>query len=126
MATKNECSDIKVKAKMIAIGTSACLVSLTSKRPATISAKPKPLPNRSLWAVVLELVWHQKSNIPINTHPTPIFFLSAMPKLSASSLLTASGNMAKVKNSGLNQKAIPSKIIIMPLRARANLEFLIT
>ena len=57
--------------------------------------------------------------------PTPIFFLSAIATLIACSLSEISGNIAKVNNSGKNQNAMPKSIIITPLNANANLEFLI-
>ena len=106
-------------------GTLAWPVNLTSKRPATIKPKPNELPNKRRCAVVLELVWHQKSNIPIKMQPTPIFFLSAIPTLIACSLSEIFGNIAKVNNSGKNQNAMPKSIIIIPLNASVNLEFLI-
>ena len=117
--------DIKVNSMMIRTGTSAWPVNLTSKRPATIKPKPNELPNKRRCAVVLELVWHQKSNIPIKMQPTPIFFLSAIPTLIACSLSEILGNIAKVNNSGKNQNAMPKSIIIIPLNASVNLEFLI-
>ena len=57
--------------------------------------------------------------------PTPIFFLSAIPTLIACSLSEILGNIAKVNNSGKNQNAMPKSIIITPLNASVNLEFLI-
>ena len=116
---------MKMNSTMIRIGTLAWPVSLTSKSPATSKPKPNELPNKRRCAVVLELVWHQKSNIPIKMQPTPIFFLSAIPTLIACSLSEILGNMAKVNSSGKNQNAMPKSVIITPLNANANLEFLI-
>ena len=117
--------DIKVNSTIIRTGTFAWPVNLTSKRPATIKPKPNELPNKRRCAVVLELVWHQKSNIPIKMQPTPIFFLSAIPTLIACSLSEILGNIAKVNSSGKNQNVMPKSIIITPLNASVNLEFLI-
>ena len=117
--------DIKANSKIIRTGTSAWPVNLTSKRPATIKPKPNELTNKRRCAVVLELVWHQKSNIPIKMQPTPIFFLSAIPTLIASALSEILGKIAKVNSSGKNQNAMPKSTIITPLNARVNLEFLI-
>ena len=116
---------MKVNSIIIRTGTFAWPVSLTSKRPATIKPKPNELPNKRRCAVVFELVWHQKSNIPIKMQPTPIFFLRAIPTLIACSLSEMLGNIAKVNNSGKNQNAMPKSIIIIPLNASVNLEFLI-
>ena len=57
--------------------------------------------------------------------PTPIFFLSAIPTLIACSLSEILGNIAKVNSSGKNQNVMPKSIIIIPLNASVNLEFLI-
>ena len=57
--------------------------------------------------------------------PTPIFFLSAIPTVIACSLSEILGNIAKVNSSGKNQNMMPKRIIITPLNASVNLEFLI-
>ena len=111
--------------KIIGRGTLAWPVNLTSKRPATIKPKPNELQNKRRCAVVLELVWHQKSNIPIKIQPTPIFFLRAIPTLIACSFSEMLGNIATVKSSGKNQNTTPKSTIITPLNASASLEFLI-
>ncbi len=121
-ATKRDARPSTAKKAMIGSGTIAPLDIRTSINAATIKKKPKAHENKSFCAVDLGLRWHIKMVTPMNTHPAPMFFLSATVAFSAASLSAMSGNIASEKNSGSTQKAIPRSIIRIPFIANMSLE----
>ena len=96
-ATKRDARPSTAKKVMIGSGTIAPLDIRTSINAATIKKKPKAHENKSFCAVDLGLFWHIKMVTPMNTHPAPMFFLSASVAFSAASLAAMSGNIASVK-----------------------------
>lgn len=94
---------------MIGSGTIAPLDICTSINAATIKKEPKAHENKSFCAVNLGLFWHIKMVAPMNTHPAPMFFLSATVAFSAASLSAMFGNIASVKKLWINPESYPKE-----------------